>query len=46
MRRALALLLPAALAGCPSDSNAPVLWMDKDGDELHVRLIDHEPPPY
>ena len=36
-----------ALAGCPGgDSNPEVLWLDNDGDELHVRLVDTEPAPF
>jgi hypothetical protein len=51
MNRALAvsvgLVALAALAGCPSDpSNPEVLWLATDGDELHVRLVDSEPPPF
>jgi hypothetical protein len=37
----------AALAGCPADpTNPPVLWLSTDGDELHVRLVETEPPPF
>jgi hypothetical protein len=40
----------ATLAGCPGDStsstNPPVLWLATDGDELHVRLVETEPPPF
>ena len=36
------------LAGCPSSdaSNPEVLWLATNGDELHVRLADTEPPPF
>ena len=35
------------LAGCPGpDTNPPVLWLAPDQNETHVKLIDHEPPPY
>jgi len=41
----------AALTGCPGDptnppTNPPVLWLATDGDELHVRLVESEPPPF
>jgi len=40
-------LAPALLGGCPSsEENAATLWLDRDGRETEVRLIDHEPPPY
>jgi hypothetical protein len=46
MKRGYALLA-LLCAGCPSgDSNPPTLWLSTDGDELHVKLIDHEPPPF
>jgi hypothetical protein len=38
------------LGGCPGDpgdsSNPPVLWLATNGDELHVKLVDTEPPPF
>lgn len=36
------------LAGCPSDAtNPPVLWLaTPNGDELHVLLVESEPPPF
>ena len=41
------LVAMTALAGCPSGpSNPDVLWLATDGDELHVRLVDSEPPPF
>lgn len=46
MKRALVLL---GLAGCPgggSDGNPATLWLASDMDETHVKLIDHEPPPF
>lgn len=44
MKAALALLL---LAGCPDDtSNPSTLWLAPDQNETHVKLIDHEPPPF
>jgi len=44
MRHAWLLI---ALAGCPStDENAPVLWLDIDGSETEVRLVEAEPHPY
>jgi hypothetical protein len=36
-----------ALAGCPGPSGNPaVLWLAPDQGETHVKLIDHEPPPF
>ena len=47
MKRGYALLAAVGLAGCPStESNPETLWLTTDGDELHVKLIDHEPPPF
>jgi hypothetical protein len=44
MKRAFVLV---ALAGCPSPSGNPsTLWLAPDQNETHVKLIDHEPPPY
>ena len=35
------------LAGCPSDSGNPgTLWLSPTDAEIHVALIDHEPPPF
>lgn len=39
----------AALAACsdPAPSGNPAtVWLFLDGDERHVQLVDHEPPPY
>jgi hypothetical protein len=45
MKRTLVLVL--ALAGCPDDNGNPgTLWLAPDQNETHVKLIDHEPPPY
>lgn len=46
MKKALALLV--LLAGCPSDDpgNPSTLWLAPDQNETHVKLIDHEPPPF
>jgi hypothetical protein len=46
MKKALVLLV--LLAGCPSDddSNPSTLWLAPDQNETHVKLIDHEPPPF
>ncbi len=43
MRQALLVL---ALAGCPSDGNPAKLWLAPDQNETHVKLVDHEPPPF
>jgi hypothetical protein len=45
MKRALALLV---LAGCPDNNNGnpSTLWLAPDQNETHVKLIDHEPPPF
>jgi hypothetical protein len=43
----LGLVGLVALTGCPGDpTNPPVLWLATDGDELHVRLVESEPPPF
>jgi hypothetical protein len=34
------------LAGCSDAHNPPTLWLALDGAEIHVTLIDHDPPPY
>jgi hypothetical protein len=39
----------ALIAGCGGDDgtpNPPQLWLALNGDELHGKLIDHEPPPF
>ena len=41
-----ALSALALLGGCPSDGNAPTLWLYLDGRETEVILVDFEPPPY
>ncbi|MGE0546347.1 MAG: hypothetical protein AB7O24_29770 [Kofleriaceae bacterium] len=51
MTRPLAVAMIVATsvtAGCPSngENNPPVLWLDLDGSETEVRLIDHEPTRY
>jgi hypothetical protein len=38
--------LALALAGCPADGNPHVVWLAPDMNETHVKLIDHEPPPF
>jgi hypothetical protein len=34
------------LASCSDAHNPPTLWLALDGAEIHVTLIDHDPPPY
>jgi hypothetical protein len=41
MKRAAIFLL--ALTGCPSSRT---LWLAPDQNETHVKLVDHEPPPF
>jgi hypothetical protein len=47
VKRALLLL---TVMGCGddggSDGNPAVLFLASDMDETHVKLIDHEPPPF
>jgi hypothetical protein len=48
---ALALVLASVLglvAACSSEENGnpPVLWLDLDGSEIKVRLVEREPIPY
>ncbi len=46
---ALLLMMGGALAGCGGGNgtaNPAQLWLALDGDELHAKLVDHEPPPY
>jgi hypothetical protein len=33
---------------CSTEENAnpPVLWLDLDGSEIKVRLVEHEPVPF
>ncbi len=50
MKTLAPLMLAAALVtscgGGNGTPNPPQLWLALDGDELHGRLVDHEPPPY
>ena len=50
MTRALAALGLGlvALTGCPSNDggNPPVLWLAPDMLEIHVKLVESEPPPF
>jgi hypothetical protein len=43
-------MMMLGLAGCGSGTtatpNPSQLWLALAGDELHGRLVDHEPPPY
>jgi hypothetical protein len=35
------------LAGCPSSEENPrTLWLNLDGRETEVKLVDFEPPPF
>lgn len=48
---ALAVLVALAVvfsAGCSTEGNAnpEVLWLDLDGSEIKVRLVEHEPIPF
>lgn len=46
---ALAVLAALALAAaCSTEGNAnpEVLWLDLDGSEIKVRLVEHEPIPF
>ena len=46
-RLVLLMMATAGLAGCPSGSpNPPQLWLGLDGDELHAKLVDAQPPHY
>lgn len=37
----------ATLAGCPGgEENPPTLWLNLDGRETEVKLVDFEPPPF
>ena len=44
----LALISLWGLTGCPGSesSNPPVLWLDLDGSEIKVRLVEREPVPF
>lgn len=43
-----ATALVTALAACPEagPSNPEVLWLDLDGSEIKVRLVEREPIPF
>ncbi len=45
---ALAAVAVTALAACPDSgpSNPAVLWLDLDGSEIKVRLVEREPVPF
>lgn len=42
---ALASLLLTACPG-PSSPNPSTLWLDMNGSETAIKLVDHEPPPF
>ena len=42
----IALGCALVIPGCPSDENAPVLWLALDGSETKLKLQDHEPRPF
>ena len=47
MKSVVIVMVLLGVAGCPGDdTNPPTLWLALDGSELHVKLIDHEPPPF
>jgi hypothetical protein len=49
LARALLMMGTAvALPACPGDgnSNPPQLWLALDGDELHAKLADAQPPHF
>jgi hypothetical protein len=35
-----------ACSGGDDNGNPPVLWLDLDGSEIKVRLVEHEPIPF
>jgi hypothetical protein len=43
-----AVAVLAALAACSTEENGnpPVLWLDLDGSEIRVRLVEQEPVPF
>lgn len=43
---ALALGLSGACSSGEENGNPPVLWLDLDGSEIKVRLVEHEPVPF
>ena len=44
----LALAAALGLTACPSSegTNPGVLWLDLDGSEIKVRLVEREPVPF
>jgi hypothetical protein len=48
LRTVLGLAFLATATACPDSNNAnpPVLWLDLDGSEIKVRLVEREPIPY
>ena len=47
MKASLAPVALALLGGCPgSEDNPPTLWLNLDGSEIEVKLVDYEPPPF
>jgi hypothetical protein len=38
--------LLALLGGCPGEENPRTLWLNLDGRETEVKLVDFEPPPF
>lgn len=45
---AMAVTALSTLAACPDSgpSNPAVLWLDLDGSEIKVRLVEREPVPF
>ncbi|MEZ4359714.1 MAG: hypothetical protein R3B48_06000 [Kofleriaceae bacterium] len=46
LHRAAVLLALAAAACSEEDANPRVLWLDLDGSEIKVRLVEREPVPF
>jgi hypothetical protein len=46
MKHAFTPLALLVVAGCPSDSNAPVLFLAPDMAETRVKLVESEPTPF
>jgi hypothetical protein len=46
--RCVAVLAALAASACPSSDqgNPSVLWLDLDGSEIKVRLVEREPIPF
>ena len=45
--RLTALATLALLGGCPGgEENPRTLWLNLDGRETEVKLVDFEPPPF